>query len=217
MAAARTPIVAAWPTGRVPDGTWPPGGKLYRCHRRKYGAMQFNSSASPRMRFSPIYDTDRTPIPVWYAASTPEGAVAESLLHDIPVSTAGDLLAAQFQGRRISAVDPIRPLRLIRLDTDGLRALRLAPTDVTETEADTYRRSAAIAQELHDTTDTDGLAWVSRRRNIDCAVVLYADRISGSELSATGTVYDFDTMAGWLWLREYTTPLGIRTAAPGGA
>lgn len=217
MAGMAAPMLGVWSTRRVPDGAWPPGGLLYRCHRRRYGATQFNPTAVPRMRFSPIYDVDQSPTPVWYAASSPEGATAESLLHDIPVRTGGQLLAAQFQGRLISAVEPVRPLRLIRLDTDGLRALRLAPDEVTETEADGYSRSAAIAQELHDSTEADGLAWVSRRRNIDCAIVLYADRVSDADLLATGTIQDFDTMPGWRWLREYTTRLGITTAAPGGA
>ena len=96
----------------------------------------------------------------------------------------------------------------------GLRALDLSPDEVTENEADQYRRTAQVAQQLYDTTDVDGLAWVSRRRNIDCAVMLFGDRVTVADLHVSGTVHDLDTMDGWTWLHAYVTTLGIGLAPP---
>lgn len=195
-------------------GTWPPGGELFHCHRRAYGPVQFNSTGIPQYRFSPIRDADGLVIPTWYAASSAHGAVAESLLHDIPIGVSGYLAAGQFQGRRVSTIRPARTLRLARLDHDGLRALSLRPEAVTETEADRYSQTALVAQRLHDESDLDGLVWVSRRRNIDGAVVLFGDRVGAADLEVQALVHDFDTIAGWSWLYEYVTPLGIDLAPP---
>lgn len=154
-------------------------------------------------------------IPTWYAASAPEGAVAESLLHDIPAEDPrAHLTAGQFVGCRVSAVEPTRALRLIRLDHDGLRSLKLAAGTVTETEADAYAETSKVGQRLHDTTDADGLVWISRRRNVDHVVVLFGDRVTDGDLTCTEIVYDFDTLDGWEWLHSYVRPLGITVDAP---
>lgn len=103
----------------------------------------------------------------------------------------------------VSAVQPIRPLRLVRLDTEGLRALGLHPADVTDNDADRYRDTEALAQRLHDTTDADGLAWMSRRHNISAAIVLYEDRVSTTDFTHARRHLDFDALDGWEWLRAY--------------
>jgi hypothetical protein len=55
---------------------------------------------------------------------------------------------------------------------------------------------------------------VSRRRNIDCAVPLFGDRVDAADLRVNATVRDLDTMDGWVWLHEYVTSLGIGLAPP---
>ena len=207
-------LVGEWSRTRVVDA-WPPGGSLHHCHQRRFGAAEFNGTGLPRYRFSPIHDFTGRVVPTWYAASTPQGAVAESLLHDIPIGRTGAYLTAgQFQGRLVSNLAPARRLRLVRLDHDGLRVLGRRPADVTETEADRYISTARVAQLLYDTTDVDGLAWVSRRRNIDCVVMLFGDRVAARDLPVAGTVHDFDTMGGSTWLYDYVTTLGIQLAPP---
>lgn len=141
--------------------------------------------------------------------------MAESLLHDIPIGRRrAYLTAGQFQGRLVSSVRPERALRLVRLDHDGLRALGRSPNEVTETEADQYVRTGVVAQQIYDDTDVDGLAWVSRRRNIDYAVMLFGDRVAGGDLRVEATVHDLDTVDGWTWLSDYATSLGIGLAPP---
>lgn len=214
MATTGRPLWAEWPVVRS-VGSWPAGGTLYHCHQQRFGGAEFNPTGFPQYRFSPIYDDGGRVIPTWYGASAPEGAVAESLLHDIPaVDPRAHLTAGQFVGRKVSTVVPARALRLIRLDHDGLRSLKLAAGEVTETEADVYPDTARVGQRLHDTTDADGLVWISRRRNIDHAVVLFGDRVTGDDLTGAEVVYDFDTLDGWQWLHGYVRPLGITVDPP---
>lgn len=204
------PLTAQWPLNRDPD-IWPAGGMLYRVHHRRYGGADFNPTVAS-FRFSPVYDTAGAVIPSWYAGSSAQCAVAESLLHDIPVATGGTLRSPAFLDRCVTAVKPQRPLRLARLDTDGLRALRLDPTKVTDTEADAYPDTQKIAQRLHDDTTLDGLVWMSRRRNIDTALVLYGDRVDAADFTVDRTVQDFNQITGWQWLHDLVTELGIRLA-----
>lgn len=203
------PLWGEWPVIRRSE-SWPAGGTLYHCHQNRFGGAEFNPTGLPQHRFSPIYDDEARVIPTWYAASAAEGAVAEALLHDIPADDPrAHLTAGQFEGRRVSAVEPTRPFRLIRLDHDGLRALKLAADTVTETEADAYPETSKVGQRFHDTTDADGLVWMSRRRNIDCVVVLFGDRVTDADLTRPGVVHDFDTITGWEWLHGYVRRLGI--------
>lgn len=208
----RSPLVAEWTTGA--RSGWPVGGPLYRAHSAKFSANTFNPSPTAHFRFSPIVDSNGDLIPSWYGGSNPECAVAETLLHDIPIAGGGTLRTPQFVGRRISSVQPTRTLRLARLDTDGLRALSIKPADATDTEADRYPHTRNVAQKLHDTTDLDGLVWMSRRRNIDTAVVLYADRVDVTDLEPAVTVRDFDTDDGWQWLSDTLEPLNVYLAPP---
>lgn len=214
MAKAGRPLWAEWPVVRDTKA-WPVGGTFYHCHQQRFDGAEFNPTEYPQYRFSPIYDADGRVIPTWYAASAPEGAVAESLLHDIPANDPrAHLTAGQFAGRQVSAVGPTRVLRLVRLDHDGLRSLKMLARKVIETEADSYPQTSTIGQQLHDTTDADGLVWISRRRNIDHAVVLFGDRVTGDDLTGAEVVYDFDTLDGWQWLHGYVRPLGITVDPP---
>jgi len=225
-----TPTFTEWTPGHNTPGVWPPGGTLYRVHKRLYTADSFNPFDLPKYRFSPVYrDTDeidpadpdkrrrlKAVVPAWYAASTVEGAVAEGLLHDIPM-TGGSLAAGVFGDRLASSVQVLQPLRLVRLDTDGLRALGKDTKEVTDTEAeaDRYRKTEAFAQRLYDEIpDAQGFAWMSRRRNTDTCLVLYGDRVPAADLRPIGVVRDFDNPADWSWLYDYCKPMRIEVRPP---
>lgn len=223
-----TPTFTEWTVGHNTPGLWPPGGTLYRVHQRRYDADAFNPFARPEYRFSPVYrDTDeidpddpdkkrrlQAVVPAWYAASTVEGAIAEALLHDIEMK-GGTLAAGVFKNRLASSVQVLQPLRLARLDTDGLRALGMKTNDVTDTEADKYPETEAFAQRLYDEVpDAQGFAWMSRRRNTDTCLVLYGDRVPAADLRPISVVRDFDDPADWSWLYDYCKPMRIEVRPP---
>ncbi len=212
-----TPKLVEWTPDYSTD--WPHGGPLYRVHQRRFDADSFNPNDKPAYRFSPIYrdidEPDPTDVvPAWYAGSSVECAVAEALLHDIPMS-GGSLAAGVFQNRLVSSVQVLRPLRLVGLDTGGLRKLGLDTKEVTDTEADGYPKTEAFAQRFHDEVpDAQGFVWMSRRWNRDTSVVLYRDRVSAADLRPIALVRDFDTLDDWSWLYDHCKELRIKVRPP---
>jgi hypothetical protein len=57
---------------------------MYRVHDAIYAVDQFNPSPKGNARFSPILDPSGKVIPTLYAATTPRGALMESVFRDIP-------------------------------------------------------------------------------------------------------------------------------------
>lgn len=57
---------------------------MHRVHETIYAANQFNPSTKGNARFSPIHTPSGNVIPTLYAATTPRGALMESVFHDVP-------------------------------------------------------------------------------------------------------------------------------------
>jgi hypothetical protein len=63
---------------------WGVGATMHRVHETTYAVDQFNSSPEGNARFSPIHDPSGSVIPTLYAATTPRGALMESVFNDVP-------------------------------------------------------------------------------------------------------------------------------------
>jgi hypothetical protein len=66
---------------------WGAGERMHRVHETIYTVDQFNPSSKGNARFSPIHDPSGSVIPTLYAATTPRGALMESVFRDIPYRT----------------------------------------------------------------------------------------------------------------------------------
>jgi len=66
---------------------WGAGTTMYRVHETVYAVDEFNPSSKGNARFSPILDPSGNVIPTLYAATTPRGALMESVFRDVPYRT----------------------------------------------------------------------------------------------------------------------------------
>lgn len=158
---------------------------LIRCHRSDYGATEFNpGSHQKRGRFSPFPDQEGRLVPFLYAADSEDGALSESVFHDIPVRGEGrTILRAQLRTLLLSTVAPRRDLTLVQLYGHGLRRLQISRAELIESEADQYERTVAWAQALHaNLPRIDGLIWMSRQYDSARALILFGDRLDRGDL-----------------------------------
>ncbi|MGH3446214.1 MAG: RES family NAD+ phosphorylase [Nocardioidaceae bacterium] len=195
------PLVDIWRSGRV----------LHRSFDKRYEVTGFNPGPRPRGRFSffgnPV-------VPVLYAGEDEETAIAETLFHDLPGAGAR-VVAAQYVDRRSGAFAPTRDLRLARLHSSGLIALGLEPNQLTDTHPSGYGRSVLWAGAVHRCTDLDGLVWMSRRWNTRRAVVLFGDRVTGSDLEPVPTASrNFAYPEDFEWLASLCRQLRIEIVPP---
>jgi RES domain len=158
------------------------GTPIVRCHNKRFGAIEFNSTASPG-RFRPVRRRGRI-VGTLYGADDDAGAISETAFHDVPVEVERPLV-------RLSALAPLvvstvaarRALRLASLHGHGLRRLGATRAQLIDSEADKYPALAAWGQALHDCpAEPDGLAWRSRHYDDAYAVLLFADRVPRREL-----------------------------------
>jgi hypothetical protein len=182
------------------------GTQLYRVFTATKGrsATTFNPGFGAPTRFAffgaPV-------IPVLYAAATEEAAVAETLLHDIPVS--GGVLPYDSYGRTVMArLKVARPIRVGILHGLGLRKLKVTAGDLTASGAETYPETVKWAQAAHD-AGFDGLVWMSRLCNDAKAYVFFGDTCHRAFVQDPTFGRLFATGADQLWLIDLCAPLHV--------
>lgn len=181
--------------------TLPAGSWLYRVFSGRSGrtATEFNPGVGAPTRFAFFEDHDGKTVPVLYAAQTQEAAICETLLHDIPAS-GGALEPAQYQDKVMAQLQITRDLRLASFKGTGLRRLKATHDQITSTNAIEYPKTVFWAEAAHD-ADLDGAIWMSNRCNSDSAVVLFGDRVSGSDIKQSANfarVFDLSPDRSWL-------------------
>lgn len=164
--------------------TLPAGEALYHVHSKTWPGNQFNPGQGAPTRFAFFGDPA---IPALYAAQTEQAAIAETLLHDVPM-VGGQLLPSAYRDRRMSRLRSNRELRLASFLGLGLRRLGIKAEQVTTTAAVYYERTVLWAQAAH-IAGFDGLVYMSRQCNSDRAYVFFGDR--------AGDAFDVDPSSRW--------------------
>lgn len=187
------------------------GQGLYRVHNNTRTVTDFNPGSGPRTRFAFFGDPV---VPVLYSATSEEAAVAESLLHDIPLS-GGVLRSSEYRERVLSRFTVRRDMRLASLHGLGLRRLNVSNSEVVDIHGPgVYERTVAWAEAAHD-AGFDGVEWMSSKCNNARAQVLFGDRISVDEV-----VPDPDYGRAFLlpehfdWLVDMCAPLRVEVLPP---
>lgn len=165
---------------------WEAGDKIHRCYDVGWGSRDFYAGDDAhRGRFHPFIPYGSTePLPVLYGASDFDGAVFETVFHDVPVKGAKRVPHAKLLHRLVVALIPGRDLTLVNLTSEGLRRLELTRTELIDSDARSYPDTAAWARALHAHSENiDGLLWVSRQRDTSRAVVLFGDRVKVDDLA----------------------------------
>ncbi len=162
---------------------------MVRVHNSQFGATEFNPGFGDG-RFHPIAphgDDDGRPtkIPTLYTASTHDGALSETVFHDVPIRGPGryvmkEILLAQM----FSTVAPRRDLQLAQLYGFGLGRLGVTRRELIDTPASRYPQTREWARALHAARENiDGLIWVSRQHDESKALVLFGDRVNRQTLA----------------------------------
>lgn len=163
---------------------WEKGSPLVRCHDVRFGATEFNPGLGAG-RFHPFEDArSGKAVPVLYAAGDLDGALSETVFHDVAVRGPGKKVERfALEAMVVSTLACERDLSLAQLYGYGLNRLGVTRLELIESGAEAYERTAAWAQALHVRDETiDGLIWVSRQNDGSRAIVLFGDRVSRSEL-----------------------------------
>ncbi|MGF6440705.1 RES family NAD+ phosphorylase [Paraburkholderia youngii] len=167
-------------TTLLPD-TW------YRVHpfdaiTRKYAPDAYNDSGLGNARFSPLRRPDNNEvIPTIYAADSHRGAIAEIVLHDVPMPSTGyqhDLERDRASDLHMSAVG-LPQLNLVNLKSTGMKAAGMLESALFDGEKSDYVRTRKWALWIWQTMpEAQGLLWMSKQDSESRAVMLFGDRVT---------------------------------------
>lgn len=168
--------------------TLPASTLLFRVHPADVDPTAFNPGIGTGGRFHFITALPRGVVPAFYCAEDPYAALAETVFHDVPNrGTRGVSFKRKIVGRVLSPLRTRRELTLVQLHDLGLKRLKLAPREITDTNPSAYPRTVEWAQALHDGTRCEGLVWMSRHFNSKKALTLFGDRASAPDLELAGS------------------------------
>lgn len=188
----RVPVPPAEPADLDPlTEIWAAGRTFHRCFDIGWGSRSFHTGDDAhRGRFSPFIPEGSThPLAVLYGAGDVDGAVYETVFHDVPVRGVKRVPRAKLLHRVVLALAPRRDLSLVNLTSEGLRRLGLTRQQLIDSDARSYLGTAAWARALHSHPHHfDGLLWVSRQRDTSLALVLFGDRVEIDDLEVAPEV-----------------------------
>lgn len=166
--------------------TWHEGEPIVRVFNHAYRPNAFNpgTGGGIRGRFHFFPDAAGAVVPAMYGSDHEDGAIAETVFHDVPLRGPGRVvLESRLTSLSIVALLPARELRLAELLGFGLRRYQVTPEDLTSTDPVEYPGTVRWAEALHTSfADLDGVVWMSRQFNSARALVLFGDRVSRDDL-----------------------------------
>jgi hypothetical protein len=180
------------------------GHRVYRVFTNARPPTEFNPGIGAPTRFGFFGEPV---VPIMYTADTEEAAIAETLLHNIPVE-GGNLLWDDYSRKALALLEVTSDLRLAVLHGMKLRQLGAGPEDVTSSPASTYPDTVKWAEAAHG-FGVDGMVWMSRLCNDAKAYVIFGDRCAGAFAQDMSHARIFASPADQKWLIDHCAPLHI--------
>lgn len=170
------------------------GTVFYRVYRNSSGreANAFNPGVGDPTRFA-FFGSPK--VPVLYGAETEKSAVAESILHDVPI-TGGRVNRDDYGDKLMGRVVVQRGLKLAAFMGGGFRTLGVEASNITLTDASRYEETVGWAEAAHQ-AGFDGCVWMSRQHNTDMAYVFFGD---------AGRVQEMDLVVDRTYGRAFAFP-----------
>jgi hypothetical protein len=123
-------------------------------------------------------------MPTLYGAESFEGALSETIFHDVPVAgPSRQILISSLTPWLRSTIAPTRPLRLADLRGFGLARLGTTRAALIDSPAREYPATAQWAKALYECPQQpDGILWISRQYDRSAAFILFGRRVPRREL-----------------------------------
>ena len=163
---------------------WGADTTMYRVHETVYAVDEFNPSPKGNARFSPILDPSGKVIPTLYAATTPRGALMESVFRDVPYRAGFKHVdRKRLEGRACSTLLFQTNFQLLDLSKVALRGLGIPPRRLIDTTKAHYPVTRSWAEQVYAAhSKVQGFLWSSRQDDRSLAVVLFGSRVQPLDL-----------------------------------
>lgn len=128
-------------------------------------------------RFSPITDAAGQVVDTYYLASTPDGAVMESILHDVLIP-GGLLDTAKLVHHHLARIEMVGSVTAVSLHSNYLEKMGLSRIDMIERMPTEYGQTRPWGQAAYrQVTDAQALVYGSRRDDSSRCMMLFRQRL----------------------------------------
>ena len=135
-------------------------------------------------RFAPISTETGSPVHTYYAASTPECAFMESVLHEIPLSPPGQFDVSELQYYHLAQVQLPDPLDCVSFHTPYLPALGLTRAQLIDSLPACYAETRPWAEAAYrQQPGAQAIAYGSRRNDAARCLMLFGQRLPDPPLA----------------------------------
>ncbi|MEU6367277.1 RES family NAD+ phosphorylase [Streptomyces sp. NPDC046931] len=161
---------------------------IWRCHRHRYGAAEFNPrTAHEFFKGSRFDSTEKDPYPFLYAALDPVTALAEVLLRSVEFgdrSAIRQIPWAQASAYALSAVRTAEDLVLVDLTSAEALAAVWQDDWLVDCRPDDYPQTRYWVRLIREHSKrAQGLRWTSKRCRPRPALQFFGDRCAGQPLT----------------------------------
>lgn len=163
------------------------GTEFFRVHRATFTADSFNPTRQPSVLAGGRFDSLDGDYGYTYVAEMPDGAIAETLCRDLPLTGAPrEVPRSDLRGRRMSTVVTTRTLPVLKLHGAALTQVGATPL-LTKCEAHEYLTTRAWARSLRAwLPNVAGFKYRCRHDEDQIALVLFDDLPPSTALRARG-------------------------------
>lgn len=182
------PVVPTLEVERIQLATIDRGTPLFRCYDSTWGYDEFNPGYGDA-RFSPFPDEAGAAVPVLYAARTLEGALLETVFHDVHDSAERIVYESSLRQQLLAHVALPSTALVVDLRDDQLDRLGLRRRQVVSSSQEHYACTRRLARQIYGTSFSggdgvhraaQGVLWHSRQAELSGvvaeAVVLFGNR-----------------------------------------
>jgi hypothetical protein len=135
-----------------------------------------------RSRFSPLMDARGDPVPTYYLASTIEGAIMESVLHDVSLHPPGTFEKAQLVHYYLVHLRFPDALRFVNLHTPYLPKLGITRNQLVDSSPRHYDETREWARTAYlRCPNAQAIGYGSRRDDSARCLMLFGNRLPAAK------------------------------------
>ena len=165
------------------------GMVIDRIHDRRFLGNAFNPTTDQQTRFGPIFDSNGNVVPIFYAASSLEAAICETIFQSIKFDAPKKSVpASRIHSVAHTRIRIKRDMRLVSLRNADLRKWLINRNSLINSSSDEYDITGKWSEEINrQFSDMDGLIWTSNQCDPDDAILFYGNRVSIIDLEVVNT------------------------------
>lgn len=198
-------VSVAAPVTVIPAGT-----EFWRVHPSRYLGSAPNPGDTPPKKTGRFTHFGRPTVKAVYAANTEINAIAETILHDVPIKPGSYVQRNTIEFRSLTPIKNTTDVTVLALFGEAFREMEVEPDSLTRLALPDYSETVPWGQATFE-AKLQGIEWVSRHIDTDRSHVFYDVPF---EVDQDRRSRDFSDPKDMLWITTRLRDLKVAVIDP---